>query len=90
MREKIFIDPLRCKGCQICIDSCPVDVLRPDPETGRAFAAYPTDCQTCFLCQDDCPEQAIRIDPEVINPRTISVYDAYGIALRPIEGDDWK
>ena len=40
--ESIDIDA--CTGCGICIDSCCMDVLRIDAETGKAAISYPDDC----------------------------------------------
>jgi len=55
--------PLRVtEGCP-CIESCPVDVLRPE-EDGRPRVAYPADCFSCFWCQLDCPRGAFEISAE--------------------------
>ncbi len=55
--------PLRAaEGCP-CIESCPVDVLRPE-EDGRPRVAYPSDCFSCFWCQLDCPRGAFEISAE--------------------------
>ncbi len=54
------IDVLLCNGCNICVDICPLDVLRLDGITRKAYIAYLRDCQSCFLCQSECPQEAIR------------------------------
>lgn len=52
-----------CNGCQICVESCPEDVLRMSQETGKPFIAYPRDCESCLLCELSCPVEAIYVYP---------------------------
>ena len=58
------IDYGACEGCGICVDICPMDVLRMDKKTKKPFIKYLRDCQSCFLCELDCPAQAIYVTPE--------------------------
>ena len=58
------IDNDLCNGCRICVNNCPLDVLRMDEETSKAFVAYLSDCQFCFLCERECPEGAIYVSPD--------------------------
>jgi NAD-dependent dihydropyrimidine dehydrogenase PreA subunit len=78
--ERISVDLTRCDGCGICVDSCPVDVLRADAAAHKMVIAYPNDCQACYLCQDDCPQDAITVSFSSANPRRRSIYDVLGIA----------
>ncbi|MDF7801107.1 ferredoxin family protein [Pontiellaceae bacterium B1224] len=55
------IDENKCMGCGICVESCPMDVLRLDKTKKRAVIAYPEDCQVCHLCQHFCPTGAIEV-----------------------------
>lgn len=55
------IDYRLCTGCGICVEHCPMDVLRMDKESKKPFIKYLRDCQTCFLCVKDCPEDAITV-----------------------------
>jgi NAD-dependent dihydropyrimidine dehydrogenase PreA subunit len=48
------------KGCRICIDSCPVDCLAHDPETGKAHMSF-DECWYCLACEIDCPKDAITV-----------------------------
>lgn len=53
------IEPDVCIGCGICAKTCPADVIRMDPETGKAFPRYPEECVVCCCCLEDCPTKAI-------------------------------
>ncbi len=57
------IDWDTCNACGICVEDCPMDVLRTDEESGKPFIQYLRDCQSCFLCQKECPVEAIRCYP---------------------------
>jgi len=57
------IDTSLCNGCGICVDYCPMDVLRMNEETNKAIIKYIRDCQSCFLCERECPEEAIEVVP---------------------------
>lgn len=53
-----------CTGCGICVDVCPMDVLRMEESGKLAVIKYLRDCQSCYLCVQDCPEDAIYVTPE--------------------------
>lgn len=57
------IDVSLCNGCGTCVDHCPMDVLRIDDATNKAYIQYILDCQSCFLCQSECPQDAIYCSP---------------------------
>lgn len=56
------IDQEKCKGCGICIDICPADIIRFN-ENKKAFIAYTDDCMTCYLCERHCAHEAIFVHP---------------------------
>ncbi|MBI4317974.1 MAG: ferredoxin family protein [Chloroflexi bacterium] len=58
------IDEDLCTGCGICVDSCPMDVIRMNDSGELAYLAFPGDCTTCYLCELDCPVEAITVSPE--------------------------
>ncbi|MHB8620693.1 MAG: 4Fe-4S dicluster domain-containing protein [Chloroflexota bacterium] len=53
--NEVDIDERVCTGCGICVENCPVDVLRLDTNLTLAYVAYLEDCQACFICVLDCP-----------------------------------
>lgn len=55
------IDPRYCIGCNVCVDVCPLDVIRMDSVSKKAYVKYLRDCQSCFLCEVECPEDAIEV-----------------------------
>jgi NAD-dependent dihydropyrimidine dehydrogenase PreA subunit len=57
------IDVKACNGCGICVENCPLDVLRIDKKTRKAYIKYIRDCQSCFLCESECPKGAIYCFP---------------------------
>ena len=59
------IDKVLCTGCGICVEQCPMDVLRMDTsgEAPKAIIQYIRDCQSCALCEEECPAEAIHVIP---------------------------
>ncbi len=57
------IDVALCDGCSICVDYCPMDVLKMDEKSQKAYIKYIRDCQGCFLCERECPQEAIYCFP---------------------------
>jgi len=52
------------KGCTVCVDVCPLDVLRiaateDGPET--AYMKY-DECWYCMPCEADCPTGAVTVN----------------------------
>ena len=57
--ESIKINEAWCKGCEICVDVCPKDVLEM-----KDFVAVVKDidqCTYCQLCELLCPDFAIVV-----------------------------
>ena len=58
-----------CKGCNICIDRCPVDALEESDILNRRGIRPPklkekNDCNFCRLCELICPDLAITVIPD--------------------------
>ena len=59
-RGKVTIDVQECKGCGLCVDSCPPKCLELAPELS-AYGVHPTrytgeGCTGCGICFYCCPE----------------------------------
>lgn len=61
--KKLVINKGWCKGCGICIQFCPKEVLELN-RNERAVAARPEDCICCRLCELRCPDLAIEVITE--------------------------
>ena len=60
----VIIEQEKCiadKGCRVCIDVCPTDILALDPADGKVKMVY-DECWYCLPCQHDCPTKAIRVE----------------------------
>lgn len=63
-RGTIVIARDRCKGCELCIAACPVDVLSMSTEGNLFGFRYPLlepGCTGCTACQAVCPDYAIEV-----------------------------
>ena len=66
MEYVINIIKERCKGCNICIEVCQLDVLDIAEESNSQGYNPPcvknaNDCTICGLCEMLCPDFAIRV-----------------------------
>ncbi len=66
------IDHELCNGCGICVNSCPMDVIRMDEESKKAVIQYPEECMLCEFCSTYCPTNAIYLTPRKESPLIIS------------------
>jgi 2-oxoglutarate ferredoxin oxidoreductase subunit delta len=63
---QVYIIPVRCKGCRLCIEFCPKDVLQESVKSNEKGYHYPEivdrehdQCVNCEFCTLICPEFAI-------------------------------
>ena len=66
MKFKLLIDSQRCKGCELCVTSCPRFVLSMTNKLNDRGCHYPQtarpdDCIGCQHCALICPDAAIEI-----------------------------
>lgn len=72
---RIVIDVERCKGCELCQDACPPQVIAM-ADTFNAKGYRPAvladpehDCTGCALCAVVCPDGCITVYREQPQPR---------------------
>jgi 2-oxoglutarate ferredoxin oxidoreductase subunit delta len=63
---KIIIDKERCKGCLLCLETCPKRIIRLSEgfnEKGYHFVSCNDsgECTACTLCGRICPDMAIEV-----------------------------
>ena len=62
-KPRIFKD--RCKGCELCMNSCPTEDIEMSPEVNSKGYHFATskkiECTACANCAIMCPEGIIRV-----------------------------
>lgn len=53
-------EPRLCKGCELCVNSCPKGVLDLDAK-GKIVMTDPSECVFCGVCEARCPDFAIWV-----------------------------
>ena len=60
-KGKIIINTKWCKGCKICVEFCPKEVLSMTPQ-GKVEVTQTEKCISCKLCELFCPDFAIAVE----------------------------
>ncbi len=65
-----------CKGCNICIDRCPVNALEESDKLNRRGVRPPklkekNECNFCRLCELICPDLAITVIPDELEKKPV-------------------
>lgn len=67
-KGKLYFEEEKCKGCELCVDACPVNILSLDESkvNGKGYSpAYivePEKCIGCANCAVMCPDSVITIE----------------------------
>jgi len=68
MKGRVIFKTENCKGCRLCVEACPVHILKIDPETinaigyNPAYNAEPEKCIACANCALMCPDSIITVE----------------------------
>jgi NAD-dependent dihydropyrimidine dehydrogenase PreA subunit len=62
-------DESLCIGCNICVETCQVDILLPNPVKGKPpLVPWPGECYYCGSCVMQCPRKgAITLRHPLMN-----------------------
>jgi 2-oxoglutarate ferredoxin oxidoreductase subunit delta len=64
-RGTVVIDVQACKGCELCIDACPADVLVMTEalinERGYRYPLLLAGCTGCRACSGICPDFCFQV-----------------------------
>ena len=71
----VEIDPIYCKGCELCVGACPQDVLAMDMNNLTSKGYHPAyligdGCTGCAICAIVCPDSAITVFRETSSKKT--------------------
>ncbi len=59
-KKRLVLRPEWCKGCLICVEFCPKQVLALDQDQ-KIIAPNEEACIACGLCELRCPDLAIEL-----------------------------
>lgn len=66
VKGAIVVDAERCKGCELCVDTCPQHVIGLAEAVNSkgyhyAYMAQPDNCTGCASCGIICPDGVISV-----------------------------
>ncbi|MFN2237083.1 MAG: ferredoxin family protein [Anaerolineales bacterium] len=67
-----------CKGCELCVEACPKDVIGLDMEHLTSKGYHPAmliaeGCTGCGICAVICPDAAIQVFREIRKKDRVAV-----------------
>ncbi|MBE0698698.1 MAG: 4Fe-4S binding protein [Anaerolineaceae bacterium] len=70
-KGRIVVNESYCKGCELCVDACPQEVLALSLVRITAKGYHPVElagqsCTGCGICTIVCPEAAIIVYREAV------------------------
>lgn len=62
----IVVNELHCKGCELCVEACPQDVMSLDktrltPKGYHPVHLHAEGCTGCAICAVVCPEASLTV-----------------------------
>ena len=72
VKGAIVVDIERCKGCGVCVPTCPTNVIElAEDVNGKGYhyahMANPDDCIGCANCAMVCPDAVITVYRKKVN-----------------------
>jgi len=66
LKGTIEVDSMHCKGCSLCVDACPQNVIALNMEDLTPKGYHPAHliaegCTGCVICAIVCPDAAITV-----------------------------
>lgn len=66
VRGWIVVDELHCKGCELCVQACPQEVMNLDktrltPKGYHPVHLFAEGCTGCAICAVVCPEASLTV-----------------------------
>lgn len=66
IKGAIVVDQEKCKGCGVCVESCPTKTLALSQKVNGkgypyAYMANPEACTGCSNCASICPDTVITV-----------------------------
>ena len=62
MAFSVTVDAEKCKGCEECVDVCPVEVFEMADE--KSVPVNAEECLGCESCVEVCEENAIVVEED--------------------------
>ncbi|MBS7625691.1 4Fe-4S dicluster domain-containing protein [Candidatus Bathyarchaeota archaeon] len=66
--------PTTCNQCGLCLDRCPVNLIKLNPKTG-SITIDEEKCTGCGVCIEWCPIGAISLNPETSKAQKCDLCD---------------